>query len=373
MGFYIRKSMSVGPLRFNLSKSGIGVSGGMTGLRLGTGPRGTYIHAGRGGLYYRQYLFTHPRSRRGGASVGAPGMPPGAPPAPTGPSNAVTIASAPANAITDSSAAALLDEIRAKRRLPAFAPFVGVLCLIAVLAALPHGAVAGALAFVLGAAATVACALNDLQRRAVVVMYDLDPDTEAAFRALYDGVMRLRACAAVWSVVSQQATPDYKRNSGASSLLQRQAATIRDGSVPFLTTNISIPSIVLHSDTLYFFPDRIFITNAAGVGAVSYEDIQAHAQLGRFVEDGAVPRDAVQVDQTWRYVNKDGSPDRRFNGNRALPIMGYQEIFFASQTGVRAYLQISDQHGGDAFLQALAALRGLTGKSSIWANAFSKP
>jgi hypothetical protein len=35
MGFYIRKAISVGPFRFNLSKSGIGVSAGIKGLRPG--------------------------------------------------------------------------------------------------------------------------------------------------------------------------------------------------------------------------------------------------------------------------------------------------------------------------------------------------
>nr|MBI7150790.1 DUF4236 domain-containing protein [Pseudomonas aeruginosa] len=54
MGLSVRKSVRVGPFRFNLSKSGIGVSAGIKGLRVGTGPRGNYIHMGRGGFYYRQ-------------------------------------------------------------------------------------------------------------------------------------------------------------------------------------------------------------------------------------------------------------------------------------------------------------------------------
>src|SRR5438132_5753009 len=58
MGFYLRKSVRVGPLRFNLSGSGIGVSCGIPGLRIGTGPRGNYIYAGRGGVYYRAALPT---------------------------------------------------------------------------------------------------------------------------------------------------------------------------------------------------------------------------------------------------------------------------------------------------------------------------
>lgn len=57
MGFYIRKALRVGPLRFNLSKSGVGVSAGIKGLRLGTGPRGNYVHVGGAGL--RCAPFSH--------------------------------------------------------------------------------------------------------------------------------------------------------------------------------------------------------------------------------------------------------------------------------------------------------------------------
>jgi hypothetical protein len=62
MGFYIRKAFRVGPLRLNLSRSGIGLSAGVRGARVGVGPRGSYLHAGREGLYYRKTLG-RPRSR----------------------------------------------------------------------------------------------------------------------------------------------------------------------------------------------------------------------------------------------------------------------------------------------------------------------
>ena len=56
MGWYLKKAFRLGPIRLNLSKSGIGVSTGVKGFRVGTGPRGPYIHAGRGGIYYRKSL-----------------------------------------------------------------------------------------------------------------------------------------------------------------------------------------------------------------------------------------------------------------------------------------------------------------------------
>ncbi len=56
MGWYLRKSFAFGPLRLNLSKSGIGASVGVTGLRVSTGPKGKQLNAGREGLYYRASL-----------------------------------------------------------------------------------------------------------------------------------------------------------------------------------------------------------------------------------------------------------------------------------------------------------------------------
>src|SRR5947208_2668180 len=78
MGFYLRKSVSLGPLRFNLSKSGVGVSAGIKGLRFGAGPRGNYVHMGRHGLYYRATL---PGARAATPSNASATPSPTAPPA----------------------------------------------------------------------------------------------------------------------------------------------------------------------------------------------------------------------------------------------------------------------------------------------------
>jgi hypothetical protein len=46
MGLYFRKSFKYGPVRINLSKSGIGVSAGIKGARVGIGPKGAYFQGG---------------------------------------------------------------------------------------------------------------------------------------------------------------------------------------------------------------------------------------------------------------------------------------------------------------------------------------
>lgn len=55
MGFYFRKSFKCGPLRLNLSKSGIGTSIGVKGLRYGVNAKGQkYMHTGLNGFYCKE-------------------------------------------------------------------------------------------------------------------------------------------------------------------------------------------------------------------------------------------------------------------------------------------------------------------------------
>ncbi|SNR95614.1 Protein of unknown function [Belliella buryatensis] len=72
MAFYLRKGFNFGPIRINLSKSGLGVSAGVKGARLGVNSRGqSYVHGGRHGLYYRKNLSSFNPSPGGtGNSIG---------------------------------------------------------------------------------------------------------------------------------------------------------------------------------------------------------------------------------------------------------------------------------------------------------------
>ena len=100
MGFYLRKSVSVGPFRFNLSRSGIGVSTGIKGFRVGTGPRGNYVQMGRGGLYFRTTLPSE--------SQGVRNPPPTVQPPVDAPDGLEEIESGSTLGMVDSSSVALL-------------------------------------------------------------------------------------------------------------------------------------------------------------------------------------------------------------------------------------------------------------------------
>jgi hypothetical protein len=67
MGWFLRKSFRVGPLRLNLSKRGIGASMGVKGARLGVDATGKpYAAGGRYGLYFRERLGASRTSQAAG-------------------------------------------------------------------------------------------------------------------------------------------------------------------------------------------------------------------------------------------------------------------------------------------------------------------
>ena len=351
MGFYIRKAVSVGPFRFNLSKSGIGVSAGVRGLRVGAGPRGNYVHMGRGGLYFRQTL-----SPAGGHPLRdtAPPIVPG---------GTVyefqDIDSMDAVAMTDASSASLLAELNDKRRLARLAPLVvlaGITFIIGlvVLAAAPWAVVSAT-------AAVVGCWLlarsRDTLKKTTVILYALEPDIAKQFESLHNAFVLAGGCGGKWHIGSQARVNDGKYHAGASSLIRRQAITIRTGQPPDVKCNVDAPLIPVGSQTLAFMPDRVLVFDPKGVGAVSYADIMAERSTTRFIESEAVPADAVVVGQTWQYVNKRGGPDRRFKGNRELPICAYEEVRFTSLSGLNEVVQLSAQGAGQAVIDALAGIR----------------
>lgn len=340
MGFYIRKSVRVGPFRFNLSKSGIGVSAGVPGFRVGMGPRGNYIHAGRGGFYYRATLPTS-----GSRPPATPPSPyhahPSTPSQPTvGPEQ--EIESGSVLQMRDESADGLLKELNTKRGLFRFGPAALIGSLVGALWLWPRaGAVGQVTIVVLAVALVMAAFVRDALRKTTVIMYDLEPDAVTSYQALIDAVKEFGRTNRLWHISSRAEVLDRKYHAGAQQAIKRTPTGTAIGSPPFVKCNVDVPSIVVGRQTLFFLPDRLLVFDSGSVGAVSYSALIVDQGRTQFVEDDGVPSDSRIVGRTWRYVNKSGGPDRRFKHNSEIPICEYETIHFRSSTGLNELLHAS--------------------------------
>ncbi|MBV8037360.1 DUF4236 domain-containing protein [Roseateles sp.] len=76
---------------------------------------------------------------------------------------------------------------------------------------------------------------------------------------------------------------------------------------------------------LYFFPTFVAVERGSSFGLVTPGDITFELDQGEVVEHQHVPGGKVSR-YTWRYVNKDGTPDRRFNDNPQIPVVDYTHL-----------------------------------------------
>ena len=337
MGFYVRKSIRLGPLRFNLSSSGIGVSTGIRGLRVGTGPRGHYIHMGAGGLYYRKTIAPA-RTKTPHVSM------PQAPSVPSwthGPMEEIGTKSV--DRMIDTNSAALLAELEEKRRRIRVFPTTTIVALILIVLLLKfHVSLWLTLPLLILLIGTCVFTFYfDLLKKSVVIMYDLDDDMHASFKRLHESMALLSRLGATWHISGQAKVHDSKYHAGAGQLIQRKKIAIDESLPPFVRTNISVIKLPTKGNTLYFLPDTILVFSGNQVGSIGYADLKLEFNSSRFIEEGNLPYDANVVDQTWRFVNKNGGPDRRFNNNSQIPICEYEELRLITDHGLNELLQLS--------------------------------
>ena len=352
MGFYIRKAVSVGPFRFNLSKSGVGLSVGVKGFRVGSGPRGNYVHMGRYGLYYRASL-DGPRYR----AASEPSAPQSGPTEPNG--GLTPLESGNVLEMVPAAGSDIVEQINKKMALWSWWPWVlgGGLVASAYVASLSDGQPFALALAMITFAASAFFAHRDVQRKAVVVMYDLDDDTIQVFKFFSEEFDKVGLAQRIRHIDTMDRTSDWKRNAGATRLITSKDIHLSYSAPRVVKTNIAVPAIIGGRQNVYFFPDVALVTQGSSAGAIPYNDLRLSWSTEKFIEEGGVPSDAQVIGYTWRFVNKKGGPDRRFNNNRQLPEVLYQDMDIQGPGNLRKVLQISQVADRNGFNNALNRLR----------------
>lgn len=360
MGLTFSKSVRVGAVRFNFSGSGIGMSVGIPGLRIGTGPRGAYISGGVGGFRYRRSISAASRSTRAGL------QPQTVLPGQSTPEPSPTVISTQEHdtlsvlELTDSDSDSLLQSMNEQRQKKPLWPFVaGALFLlwfpltnatktwpgfVHLLFAATFAALAGWVYW------------RDRMRKLTVLFFEPDSATSEHFEALAQALSSAASMRKVKSVASTSQYADRKYSAGASEGLRFSSASLQLGQGPGVIANVQVPVLKTGRTTLAFYPDRVLAFQGNSVGAAGYDALLAQEERSRFIESESVPGDANVIDHTWQYVNRNGGPDRRFKNNRQLPICAYSQLNLSTTSGLDIRLLGSRERGFAPLASALAQM-----------------
>ena len=342
MVWYLRKSVSLGPIRFNLSKSGVGASVGVTGFRIGMRPDGSsYMHAGRYGLYMREELGG--RKSESQAAFMRQAEPP-----PTQTFEAVSTRD-----LSSPERKELVDQLNKSYKEFRLDYLVfGISAIAFGLSWLNNIQLGMFLSIGAGVVLGVVASVFESRKRTVKIFYDFEADNTSSFSTLVEAINHLAECKRIWAYVDSRSLTsahESKINAGASSLVSRVPAAVGTGTPPWVETNVTIPTIKARGVTAYFLPDCILVYDVNGVGCVEHASLSFTSRTERFIEDGAVPSDADVVDHTWKYANKRGGPDRRFKNNRQIPICLYGKLDLSTSAGLLCHLQTSKSDAPKSF------------------------
>jgi hypothetical protein len=140
----------------------------------------------------------------------------------------------------------------------------------------------------------------------------------------------------IWDVTSARSVNRVKERSLASTEIARTPVGFSTGSLDYINTKYEAFKFKnANGGDLYIYPGFIVMPNeySNDFAIIDFRDLSITHSAQTFIETDSVPTDAQIIGNTWRYVNKNGSPDRRYNYNPQVPIALYYELVLKSKKG----------------------------------------
>jgi len=248
--------------------------------------------------------------------------------------------------IVDRSAAEIIDQINKRVKSPYYSLYFGIVAIIFLFIFFPLSIVLFIVTYVVYRA--------DIKRKTTPLFYKFADDySEKKFHDSIASFSNLAITKTAWRLKSKVAVGDWKRNAGSNSALIRHRSNVGKQNPNLLKTNVEVWGVDAGSIKLYLLPDCFFIFQDGVYSAVPYSEVQASLQDLEYVEQESLPSDATVIGKTWKYVRRDGHPDRRFNNNRQLPIVRYGVVAFSSPNFI-AYLIVSSLGIASSFTQSFS-------------------
>lgn len=338
MGFFFRKQLKLTKkMNLNLSKSGIGLSGGVTGARLSVGPSGVYVNAGRKGIYFRKKITfdlgnknTQPRSPK---DNGAKSM------------DDVQFESS--HFAEPSSYDSFMDAANetferhsGKSTVAGFCLFLWA-CFCYYLGFAYHGW----WAFGAGLLVWGYIAGEISEKFYTPLFYELNKENFGKYLALSAELKKVKKSKKIWIQDKAEKT-----------------VSIENNLPPTVMTNCNPVSICFNKTKIFFLPDRVMLfdpNRSEKKPYASYEYESLHISKTNFdvASTGTHPRDAEVVGRTWQFAKKDGTPDLRYKENPEVPIVRYNQIALMGPLDFKAVIYVSSNDAAESLYNAFIGLK----------------
>ncbi len=194
---------------------------------------------------------------------------------------------------------------------------------------------------------------------------DFEPEIGKKYEKLVEAFKKLITCNSIWDVTSSHYQNRVAARSSASTIVRK--TDVRFGLKPIPDVKSEYEALYFQNangSDLYFYPGFIVMySDKTDFAIIGFDEIIFNHTYVRFTETGRVPEDSKIIDRTWKKVNKNGTPDKRFKDNYQIPVVQYGEISLQTTTGLNEEYEFSNyeftEEFGKAFIEYQKVIRSL--------------
>jgi len=174
--------------------------------------------------------------------------------------------------------------------------------------------------------------------------FNMDDPMLNDYIALKNGFEKLTTSKKIWNITSQQFIDRIKERSYSDTKIRKTSVNFSSSTLEYINTKYRAFKFQIANDcNLYIYPGFVIMTMFdSSFKIIDFRDVELDYSEQRFVEFDPVPSDTKVIDHTWQYVNKDGSPDKRYNHNPQIPIVMYCELVLKSSKDLYQSFHVSN-------------------------------
>jgi Protein of unknown function (DUF4236) len=182
-------------------------------------------------------------------------------------------------------------------------------------------------------------------------------EAQKAYASLVRAFDKLCGSLKIWDITSDRHGNRVIERSYASRQISRIPTTLDYAGSDLVSFNGRAMRFGnVNGEDILIYPGIVLMPRNDGAFAlVDLREVELISHTLQFVEEYDVPADTQVAGYTWAKVNKDGSPDRRFNGNYQIPLAIYGRLLFMTAGGVEEEYQFSNASAAVEFARAFKA------------------
>ena len=151
-------------------------------------------------------------------------------------------------------------------------------------------------------------------------------DKKDEYRALCEKFGEVANSEKTWIITHSEHNAELK--SSASISIDRNEISFDAGMFNFIKTEFNTPILKGNDGAMHYVYPK-FIVKAyshSNFEVFPIENVEMDYRISRYLEKDTVPSDSAILDYKYQYVNKNGSPDKRYANNLHLPVVAYGEV-----------------------------------------------